>query len=322
MTGSPQASGNLASPDTADPTDRTEPRALLDAVAGASATGMIVVDAAGDVVWSNPAAGRLLGLELRAGEAIGLPSGGEATYVDVPNGRVLRIEASTGRFAGDDVLLYLLNDVTEDRAEIAELATEASTDATTNVLNRRGFLHSAATFDQTAPVSVLFVDLAGFKAVNDACGHDVGDAVLRAVAGRLHHLIRSSDLVARWGGDEFVLMTPNADAAEHLAGRIVDALSEPTQAGGHRLVVGASVGWATSTGGWDLDELVAEADRHMYEHKQGRRRDPETPTAPASGAVVGSDVSGTDRRNGRGRRRGDEAVVDVRETETTTVEVP
>ncbi|GAB3591940.1 hypothetical protein GCM10027446_11660 [Angustibacter peucedani] len=124
-------------------------------------------------------------------------------------------------------------------------------------------------------VAVLLVDLDGFKAVNDSAGHDAGDEVLREVARRLLAVLPEADVVARVGGDEFVVVlsgTPVRDVGQ-LAVRVEARLREPvaTHAGEHR--VGASVGVAVEAGPVELPALLRAADAAMYERKRasGRR---------------------------------------------------
>ncbi|HZF42696.1 MAG TPA: EAL domain-containing protein [Sphingomonadaceae bacterium] len=124
-------------------------------------------------------------------------------------------------------------------------------------------------------VAVLYVDLDRFKAVNDSLGHPVGDALLRKVADRFRSALREGDLVARPGGDEFVVIQSGArqpEAAEGLAIRLVDLISRAYAVDGHILHVGASVGIALSPDdGHDPDVLFKNADLALYRAKaEGR----------------------------------------------------
>ncbi len=122
---------------------------------------------------------------------------------------------------------------------------------------------------------VLFLDLDGFKDVNDRLGHLVGDAVLRAVAQRLTSAVRPSDTVARLGGDEFVVLVEDAqrDDVDALAARLRSAVAEPIRLGQHEVDVGVSVGIAVSTAGHDdPNSLLSKADRGMYAAKRAQRR--------------------------------------------------
>jgi diguanylate cyclase (GGDEF)-like protein/PAS domain S-box-containing protein len=143
--------------------------------------------------------------------------------------------------------------------------------------------------------ALLFLDLDGFKVVNDRHGHLVGDAVLRAVAGRLAAGVRPSDTVARLGGDEFVVLVEDAAAAEvqALADRLQQAVSAPVTVGKLTLDVGVSVGLAVGEGGaLEPAALLARADRGMYDAKRaargqrtGARGDADTTPGPTPGAT-------------------------------------
>ena len=122
-----------------------------------------------------------------------------------------------------------------------------------------------------APVALIFMDLDDFKGVNDSLGHNVGDALLKAVAKRLQSCVRASDTVARWGGDEFVVLLPSISGAEDAAGvarAILRGLREPFVLSGHRLYTGASLGVSVfpDTAG-DADDLIKHADTALYRVK-------------------------------------------------------
>jgi len=121
-------------------------------------------------------------------------------------------------------------------------------------------------------LALLFVDLDGFKAVNDSHGHAAGDAVLCTVARRLSQLIRASDSAARIGGDEFLLILaelPEPAAAMQIAQRVVEMLAQPLDFHGQALQVGASVGIALyPEHGEDAETLRAAADAAMYAVKR------------------------------------------------------
>ncbi|MEK7425401.1 MAG: PAS domain S-box protein [Actinomycetota bacterium] len=123
----------------------------------------------------------------------------------------------------------------------------------------------------TAHVSVLSLDLDGFKEVNDTYGHAGGDEVLRQVAARLHTVCRPTDTLARTGGDEFVIFCPDADerAAVSIADRIVFVMSAPIVTPEFEFTLGVSVGVANGSGGSvNTDWLLLEADHAMYEAKR------------------------------------------------------
>ena len=144
----------------------------------------------------------------------------------------------------------------------------ATRDALTGLLNRRGLVREVGAWtslDAVDPLSVVFVDLNGFKSVNDRLGHRTGDEVLRAAADALRQTVRGDDLVARLGGDEFVVVVPSIKGLTTIGDRIraaVDSLADRWS--GISAAVGVSVGQA----GDDVDDLIDRADAAMYEDKR------------------------------------------------------
>ncbi|RZS89701.1 diguanylate cyclase (GGDEF)-like protein [Motilibacter rhizosphaerae] len=162
-----------------------------------------------------------------------------------------------------DLLATLTGDSLSRLALVSELEQLATVDGLTGLAN--GAALARALREAGPGAAVLFIDLDGFKAVNDEHGHDAGDALLRAVAHRLRRSVRTGDLVARPGGDEFVVLLPEADGptAEGLAARVVTDLARPVSVGGSTVAVGASVGVAVGGG-----DLVRRADIAMYAAKR------------------------------------------------------
>lgn len=165
----------------------------------------------------------------------------------------------------------------QGRQRALEMKRLATTDHLTGIANRAHFDmvletemgHALRTGE---PVSVLYMDLDGFKEVNDSLGHAAGDDVLREVARRLAGQIRMGDVHARLGGDEFAVVMRQADqnAAAMLARRIAAALERPvTLPGGRMVQVGISVGMATSTAAArSAAALLEEADQSLYRTKK------------------------------------------------------
>jgi diguanylate cyclase (GGDEF)-like protein len=158
------------------------------------------------------------------------------------------------------------------RFELAHARTLAMTDGLTGLLNRNGLVEAARTLGPDTPATVFFIDLDGFKAVNDTDGHEHGDEVLRAVAERLRSIFRSEDLVSRLGGDEFVVFTKGASGKrpqqdDHIASigrRITTSVADVDDR------VTCSLGVASRTGGeqTDIKDLIRAADAAMYEAKR------------------------------------------------------
>ena len=125
------------------------------------------------------------------------------------------------------------------------------------------------------PVSLMFCDLDGFKPVNDAFGHQVGDAVLTEVADRIHSVIRDTDTAARLGGDEFAVLvegTDDLDLLTTIANRLISAIAEPIPIGGSTARVGISIGVVLASDQCDEpDAMVAAADSAMYRAKSDGR---------------------------------------------------
>ena len=160
--------------------------------------------------------------------------------------------------------------------EHAALRSMAHTDALTGLPNRRGLNETLArVLPASVPermTAVYLVDLDGFKPVNDRLGHDVGDALLIAVARRLESLVRGSDTVARLGGDEFVIVATRlaSDAdAQSLGRKLLAGFAAPFALAGQECRVGLTVGYALAPlDGSDALSLLKRADAAMYAGKQ------------------------------------------------------
>ncbi|MET0522265.1 MAG: sensor domain-containing diguanylate cyclase, partial [Jiangellaceae bacterium] len=164
-------------------------------------------------------------------------------------------------------------DVSENRAFQEQLAHEAQHDALTGLPNRRRMQDALDASLRNNAVAVLFVDLDGFKPVNDAHGHEAGDELLRQVAARLSSCVRENDVLARVGGDEFVVLMPgvlNAADADAMCARIREAVSHPFAIDGHDVQIGASVGIHLAPPAGDPDEALRAADHAMYTVKKSR----------------------------------------------------
>jgi diguanylate cyclase (GGDEF)-like protein len=169
------------------------------------------------------------------------------------------------------------------RAESA-LLHEATHDPLTGLPNRREFTtRLAATVAEGRRLVVLFCDLDGFKGINDRLGHAAGDRLLIEVAGRLRRCVRDGDVVSRFGGDEFLIMCPDAESndASELCIRIDFAMRDPVLLDGESVHIGASIGAVIGDGTVDSEQLIHRADAAMYEAKQSRRNVPGVRTVVA-----------------------------------------
>ncbi|MRR50573.1 MAG: diguanylate cyclase [Rhodocyclaceae bacterium] len=172
---------------------------------------------------------------------------------------------------------YLLEKLRESDARMAHLAHH---DALTGLPNRLSFLsriqqNTALAKRQGAMLALMFIDLDRFKPVNDLYGHEAGDELLRQVAERLGRNVRQSDTLARFGGDEFVLVLNNVvsrESAAAVAAKLIAGLSEAFSIGGIDIEVGASIGIALyPDDADDIDALIAQADAAMYDAKRSGR---------------------------------------------------
>lgn len=160
----------------------------------------------------------------------------------------------------------------------ARLAHGALHDELTGLPNRRYLLGRLDdTFSRAgAEAGLLFIDLDRFKLINDSLGHEAGDQLLVEVTYRFRRALRPADLIARVGGDEFVVLCPDLDGPDAVAGlasRLTEALADPVDLPGGKVVVSASIGVVHASGPADPVELLQDADLAMYSAKeQGRNR--------------------------------------------------
>jgi diguanylate cyclase (GGDEF)-like protein len=172
----------------------------------------------------------------------------------------------------------LIKELDHTLAELREHETrlrhQANTDGLTGLANRTHLQEEmTAALDGHEPgtVSLLLIDLDGFKAVNDTLGHPAGDALLVGVSRKLTESVRAGDLVARLGGDEFAVLLRDCDetAAEHTARRILRSLESPVAVGDSAMTTAnASIGAATAGADADIETLLRDADIAMYAAKR------------------------------------------------------
>jgi diguanylate cyclase (GGDEF)-like protein/PAS domain S-box-containing protein len=275
--------------------------------------GVVMLDGAGTVIEWNPSIGRLFGvaegtlsgqqlLDWVAGERAGeggssAPTSFEAIRTAVAKQGWCQLQApwrrvDGSRLWGDCVITPLIEadggtsgyvavvrDTTEEHHREQQLLEEALTDPLTGLCNRRGLerrwelLQPRLATGKGRPVWIM-IDIDHFKQVNDTHGHEVGDAVLKALAADLQVAAREGDVAARLGGEEFVLLLPSATSdvaavvAERLRGRI-QRLTVAT--GGHTVQVTASFGVSLQAAGEEWATALQRADAALYAAKRGGR---------------------------------------------------
>ena len=192
---------------------------------------------------------------------------------------VFKRDAKTGRATQ---LLGTTEDITAQREAEAAMEWQATHDALTELPNRTLFQRQVADAVKQAAggdhdLAILFLDLDGFKHINDTLGHEVGDTLLRVVADRLREAMETEayGLIARMGGDEFTVLLPKLDGSDHpkrVAERLLTLFHEPVMLRGHELFVTASIGISVFPyDGQDRETLLRRADVAMYAAKaQGR----------------------------------------------------
>jgi diguanylate cyclase len=193
-------------------------------------------------------------------------------------GRELSVEVSltATRVAGHWELTAFGHDVSERRQFEARLRSMALSDGLTGLANRRGFMETLEKAVSRrarggAPLALLFLDLDGFKQINDVHGHHVGDLALQTFARRLESCVRKGDTVARLGGDEFTVLAEGIvtlEQARAIADKIVAAMAPPLDL--HKLHLRASIGISLYRAPADASQFLREADHAMYQAKHCR----------------------------------------------------
>lgn len=190
--------------------------------------------------------------------------------------RMKKVVVSDGETDGRRYILAVAEDVTDERMREAEIAHLASHDGLTGLANRWLFQQRLAeahqqTAAQSKGIAIHYIDLDGFKQVNDTWGHRIGDAVLTIAAKRMRELVREGDVAARFGGDEFAVLQSNVSGptpARALARRLVITLSEPYRVDGQICIIGASVGICLVRSDMTVERIIEEADRALYVAKR------------------------------------------------------
>jgi diguanylate cyclase (GGDEF)-like protein/PAS domain S-box-containing protein len=268
----------------------------------AAGIGAVIVDLDGIPRRVNPAACTLLGrsAELLVGRRwtdythpdevplwqvlLAKVAAGHDTHVDEhryvqPDGTVVWALANVTLVRDErgvpQYFLTQLQDITERKQMEEELAHQALHDSLTALPNRAlltdRLVHSlAGARRRGSPLAVMFVDIDDFKGVNDSFGHACGDELLQQAATRIAGAIRSGDTVARFGGDEFVVVCDDASAleTEQIAERVLEALNQPCTVGNQQISFTASLGIAVSNQDATPETLLRDSDAAMYRAKE------------------------------------------------------
>ncbi len=278
---------------------------LLARAIDLAGSAILIADMHDRIVWANEAFRRMSGyrreevvgasLALLHGERTSAGSDCSAAHPLLGHGEAWRQEAICWRPDGSSYVteeivtpvvdqygvvthfVSVLHDITQTKAAQQYERTLASQDMLTGLACRAHLLelfdHALREAQRTGrALATLFVDLDGFKAINDTHGHHIGDAVIQAVAARLQSAVRCSDTVARFGGDEFVILLPTIarrGVAKRLGRKIVRLAAEPLAIGAERHTLSASVGIAFYPDhGSTRESLLICADQAMYRAKR------------------------------------------------------
>ncbi|MFW1677096.1 diguanylate cyclase domain-containing protein [Pontibacter sp. JAM-7] len=260
---------------------QAESRSLLDLIDNTSAC-LLLTDTRGRIVMSNKASQEAFGYSADEFSCLNwdklLQTDGGQDHVVCKNGPLLPVELKQKkvRFNGVQYRVMTLVDLSRVTEEHARLAYMANHDPLTGLVNRRVLfdrieLELRHARRSALQLGVFFVDLDKFKAVNDTYGHKQGDEILVKVASRLQHAVRETDTVARYGGDEFILlMTGVSDKAqfEAMKHKLRSAFAVPFDIEGKPFQIDASVGFACyPADANNAADLVQHADQLMFAQK-------------------------------------------------------
>ncbi|MEV4348671.1 EAL domain-containing protein [Actinoplanes sp. NPDC049596] len=246
-----------------------------DSILANAGEGICGLDSYNRITFANEAAGRITGLGveglLHQDAYALLPITDGETTLQRPDGTSVRVAYTISSINKGGGSVIVLRDVSRQRSLERDLRHQALHDALTGLPNRKLFqdrLEHAMTRD--GELAVLYLDLDGFKRVNDSLGHNAGDLLLRTATERLTAVLRPADTVARLGGDEFAVLLENTDqrTAERLATACIETLGNPLLLHGREATVSVSVGVVPGAARYrGADEVLRNADVAMYAAK-------------------------------------------------------
>lgn len=176
------------------------------------------------------------------------------------------------KYQNNHLLAHMEQEVDKRTREIHSLS---NIDPLTGLYNRKAFAEKLSYRLETQPSSnlaILFIDLDGFKAINDSLGHETGDLIIQEAGKRIQHNIQDRDLLCRWGGDEFLLAVEQNEQTSSRAQHLIDLISVPYLIEGSKLNIGATIGIAYyPLHGTDHERLIQRADMAMYNQKRHKK---------------------------------------------------
>lgn len=281
---------------------RSQEERFLRQILADVSDAVVATDTQGRVTFANAAAQELYGITAENAVGRGLlelldmfDAGGQADVAEITavvareghwrgeliqralDGRDLLVEASVSMLSdGDGTVLgsvSIVREISERKAAEQQISYQATHDGLTGLLNRTAFLGELdASLAKGRNPTLIFLDLNGFKAINDFHGHDRGDEILQVIGNRLTGGLRPGDAAGRFGGDEFVILAHGLTdriVTDAYVDRIMSLFADPVRCrGGTSHAIGVSVGVAHSNFDDDPDGLIRRADRAMYDAKR------------------------------------------------------
>ncbi|SBS28497.1 Cyclic di-GMP phosphodiesterase Gmr [Marinomonas aquimarina] len=260
-------------------------QSLIDSLLNSMPSAMVFTDDQGHLIQANPKFTALLGLDLDSAAQHKI----EDLIIPYPDKQgiwqlsflathraIVKVEKTSAYQDDKHLIVWRIEDVSEDFAEREQLSSLAYKDPLTGLDNRMAFEEHFNQQNQLACsdhlYALMFLDLNNFKQINDTFGHNKGDMILREVGFRLKQFVSDSFHIARYGGDEFILLLQNIrdeESAIAKAEYLVESLKAPYYVGSEILYIDASIGITTFTGKQsNTTKIISKADKAMYQAKK------------------------------------------------------